>query len=135
MTFGEIKYHVMFQTNNDADDIGDFEPHIKDYINEAYDRLVNVYKHVHTEFAQVEFPRLANDTDTPLTPEWTHRYLADWATWLIYRNGNPQKQQRGMAYRNAFEAMLSQLADEGGADGLNEDGTRKQIKNFYNIPT
>jgi hypothetical protein len=40
-----------------------------------------------------------------------------------------------MAYRNAFEAMLSQLADEGGADGLNEDGTRKQIKNFYNIPT
>lgn len=134
MTLGEIKYHVMFQANNDPDDIGDFEPHIIDYINEAYDRLVNVWDRQHTRFARVDYPRLANDTDTPLTPEWTHRYLADWATWLIYRNGNPQKQQRGMAYRESFERMLSQVADEGGASGLDEDGNRIKYGNFRNIP-
>ena len=134
MTLGEIKYHVMFQTNNDADDIGDFEPHIIDYINEAYDKLVNVWAKQHTEFKRVDFPRLGNDEDEPKTPEWTHRYLADWATWLIYRNGNPQKQNRGMAYRYSFEQMLSQVADEGGMNGLNEDGSRKQYRNFINIP-
>lgn len=134
MTLGEIKYHVMFQTNNDADDIGDFEPHIIDYINEAYDRLVNVWAQQHTEFARVGFPRLGNDEDEPKTPEWTHRYLADWATWLVYRNGNPQKQNRGMAYRYSFEQMLAQVADEGGMSGLNEDGSRKKYRNFINIP-
>jgi len=134
MTLGEIKYHVMFQTNNDADDIGDYQPHIIDYINEAYDRLVNVWDKQHTRFANVDYPRLGDDTDVPLTPEWTHRYLADWATWLVYRNGNPQKQQRGMAYRASFEAMLSQVADEGGKAGLDENGDRIIYKNFRNIP-
>ena len=134
MTLSEIKYHVMYQTNNDADDIGDFEPHIIDYINEAYDRLVNVWAQQHTEFARVDFPRLSNDEDEPKTPEWTHRYLADWATWLVYRNGNPQKQNRGMQYRYSFEQMLAQVSDEGGMNGLNEDGSRKKYRNFINIP-
>ena len=114
MTLGEIKYHVMFQTNNDADDIGDYTPHIR--------------------FANVDFPRLGDDSDMPLTPEWTHRYLADWATWLIYRNGNPQKQQRGYAYRESFERMLAMVADEGGEAGMDEDGNPIQFKYFRNIP-
>ena len=134
MTLGEIKYHVMFQTNNDVDDIGDYEPHIKDYINEAYDRLVRIWAKVHTRFNAEEYPALADDRDTPKTPEWTHRYLADWATWLVYRNGNPQKQQRGYAYRESFERMLSMVADEGGAEGMDENGNPKQYKNFINIP-
>jgi hypothetical protein len=74
------------------------------------------------------------DTDVPNLPEWTHRALCDWATWLVYRNGNPQKQQRGLAFKTAFEEVLAKLADEGGADGLNEDGTSKQYKFFRNIP-
>lgn len=134
MTLDEIKYHVMFQTNNDFDDIGDFEPHIIDYINEAYDRLVNAWAKVHTKFNAEDYPRLAESMDVPKTPEWTHRYLADWATWLVYRNGNPQKQQRGYAYREAFERMLSQVSDEGGASGVDENGNRKTYKNFFNIP-
>ena len=39
-----------------------------------------------------------------------------------------------MAYRSSFEEILSQIAGEGGADGLNEDGSIKQYKNFINIP-
>lgn len=134
MTLGEIKYHVMFQSNNDEDDIVDFVPHIVDYINEAYDRLVKVWAGVHTKYSRTEFPTLADDNDVPKTPEWTHRYLADWATWLVYRNGNPQKQQRGMAYRDSFERMLAMIADEGGKDGLDDDGNPKKFRNFYNIP-
>ena len=36
MTVGEIKNAVMFQTNNDTDDVGDFLPYLMDYINEGY---------------------------------------------------------------------------------------------------
>jgi len=133
MTFAEIKAQIMFQSNNDAEDIEDYLPHVDDYINDGYDRLVRVWtkdRHVPAE----EYPRLAEDTDVPNLPEWTHRALCDWATWLIYRNGNPQKQQRGMAYRSAFEEVLSKISDEGGLAGMNADGSLVRYRNFRNIP-
>ena len=34
MTLSEIQEQIMFQTNNDADDLGDYTPHINDYINQ-----------------------------------------------------------------------------------------------------
>ena len=132
MTFGEIKDQIMFQTNNDQEDIEDYLPHVNDYINDGYDRLVKAWTKNHVP--QSAYPRLEVDTDVPNLPEWTHRALCDWATWLVYRNGNPQKQQRGMAFRSAFEEVLSKISDEGGLSGLNEDGTQKQYKNFRNIP-
>jgi hypothetical protein len=122
----------MFQTNNDADDLGDFTPHIDDYINEGYDRIIMIWDNQHVP--SETYPRLEKDNDVPNIPEWIHRYIADWATWLIYRNGNPQKQNRGMAYRYAFEEMLAKLSGSGGKNGLNEDGTQKKYRNFINIP-
>ena len=132
MTLSEIKERVMFQSNNDADDLEDFEPHIGEYVNDGYDRLVVVWdkKHVPCD----DYPALSLDADEPKTPEWTHKYLADWATWLIYRNGNPQKQNRGMAFREAFETMLRAVAEQGGINGQNDDGSLKKYNNFINIP-
>ena len=132
MTLSEIKSQVMFQTNNDADDLGDYEPHINDYVNDGYDRIIYVWdkKHVPSE----EYPRLEEDTDVPNIPDWIHRYLCDWATWLIYRNGNPQKQNRGMAYRANFEVLLSDIVSSGGKNGLNEDGSQRKFDRFVNIP-
>lgn len=132
MTLSEIQAQVMFQTNNDSDDLGDFTPHIDDYINEGYDRIVYIWDHLHVP--SEDYPRLTEDTDAPNLPEWIHRYIADWATWLIYRNGNPQKQNRGMAYRASFEELLTKLSSAGGKAGLNEDGTQKKYSNFINIP-
>lgn len=132
MTLAEIKNQIMFQTNNDEDDIDDYLPHVVDYINDGYDRLVKVWTKSHTP--QEGYERLEYDTDEPNLPEWTHRALCDWATWLVYRNGNPQKQNRGMAYRSAFEEVLAKLSDEGGLAGLNEDGTSVQFRKFRNIP-
>jgi len=131
MTLAEIKDEIMFQHNDDAEDVGDYLPHLLDYINEGYDRLMSAWEKNHIP---VKHERLSWDFDVPALPEWTHRAICDWATWLIYRNGNPQKQQRGMAFRAAFEDILHQIADEGGAEGINEDGTRKQYKYFRNIP-
>lgn len=132
MTLSEIQAQIMFQTNNDADDLGDFTPHIDDYINEGYDRIMFVWDHQHVP--SEDYPRLADGEDVPGLPGWIHRYIADWATWLIYRNGNPQKQSRGMAYRESFLELLSRLADMGGKDGMNEDGSLKRYRNFINIP-
>ena len=132
MTLAEIKAQIMFQTNNDAEDIEDYLPHVNDYINDGYDRLMNAWNKNHVPAG--DYDRLEIDSDEPDLPEWTHRALCDWATWLCYRNGNPQKQQRGMAYRNAFEEVLAQIRGEGGASAMNEDGTRMEFKYFRNIP-
>lgn len=142
MTLEEIKYRVMFQTNNDEEDVGDYLPHLEDYINDGYDRLVSVWAKAHVpstdwpalrEYGEQE-PATDPPVDVPRTPEWTHKYLADWATWLVYRNGNPQKQQRGYAFRESFLSFLSTISGEGGENGLNEDGSQKQYKFFINIP-
>ena len=133
MTFAEIKDQIMFQTNNDAEDIEDYLPHVNDYINDGYDRLVKVWTKTYHVPAD-DYPRLENDQDEPNLPAWLHRYICDWATWLVYRNGNPQKQQRGRAYYESFMLILSQISGEGGLEGLNEDGTSKQYKKFINIP-
>lgn len=142
MTLEEIKDRVMFQTNNDSEDVGDYLPHLEDYINDGYDRLVNVWAKAHVpsedwpalrEYEEQE-PATDPPVDVPRTPEWTHKYLADWATWLVYRNGNPQKQQRGYAFRETFLSMLSTISGEGGMNGLNEDGSQKAYKFFINIP-
>ena len=124
----------MFQTNNDADDLGDFMPFLMDYINEGYDRLVYAWDKQHVATDSEDYPPLYGDEDVPNLPEWAHRALADWATWLVYRNGNPQKQQRGYAYRESFERMLAMVADEGGLAGLDENGNPIQYKYFRNIP-
>lgn len=180
MTLAEIKSRVMFQTNNDDEDVGDYLPHLVDYINDGYDRVMKVWSKSHVPndymnlpaYSDLTFPvskgqgcihsdtrysanqdiqttetwtaahwdeitqydLLELDSDTPDLPVWIHKYLADWATWLIYRNGNPQKQQRGMAFRNSFEEMLATISGEGGVNGLNPDGTQKQYKFFINIP-
>lgn len=134
MTLGEIKDQVMFQTNNDAEDVGDFEPHIAEYVNDGYDRIVNIWARQHVFSGSENYPSLNDNMDEPNVPEWTHRYLADWATWLVYRNGNPQKQNRGYAFRESFLTMLTTLSREGGADGMNEDGTLKKYNHFFNIP-
>ncbi len=130
MTLLEIKNQIMFQTNNDTDDIGDFTPYIGEYINDGYDQLVKIYDKQHVSTTNETYPPLTEDEDVPKTPEWTHKYLADWASWLIYRNGNPQKQQRGMAFREAFLEMLRKVSDDGGKYGE----THGISKNFYNIP-
>jgi len=134
VTLQEIKEQVMFQTNNDADDLEDYEPHIVDYINEGYDRIVDVYDHQHVSANSLMYPAMADDSDDPNLPEWMHRYLVDWATWLVYRNGNPQKQSRGISYRDSFMLFLSRVASEGGKAGMNSDGTLVRYKHFINIP-
>ena len=80
MTLAEIKNQIMFQTNNDAEDIDDYLPHVVDYINDGYDRLVKVWTKSH--MPQDGYTPLADDSDEPAVPEWTHRALCDWATWL-----------------------------------------------------
>lgn len=124
MTVGEIKNLVMFQTNNDADDLGDFMPFLLGYINEGYDRLVYAYAGQH--LSEESYSPLSVDSGEPDLPEWTHRAIADWATWLIYRNGNPQKQNRGYQFRVASDDIVAKITAENGKGG--------KVRNFINIP-
>lgn len=118
MTTAEIKTMVMFQTNNDADDLGDYMPHLMHYINEGYDLLHEAFTREHPAVP------LSRDVDVPVLPDWAHRAIADYATWLVYRNGNPSKQQRGYAFREAFERVKARLLEARGG----------QHRYFFNIP-
>lgn len=108
MTMGEIQERVMFQTSNDVEDLGDFQPHVDGYINAGYDEL---YFACHGEHPTV---LLATDSDIPDLPEWLHSALADYATWLVYRNGNVVKQQRGMTFLSAFNDAKRRIGLVGG---------------------
>ena len=134
MTFQEIKDQIMFQTNNDADDIEDFLPHVDDYVNDGYDRLVRAWMGQHVPDGGT--PRLKEPTDVPRLPEWTHRAICDWATWLVYRNGNPQKQQRGLMFLRNFEECLGKCKDLAGRATVNEEMGEitfaKNLPQFYN---
>lgn len=126
MTVGEIKNLVMFQTNNDSDDLGDFLPYLMGYINEGYDKLVYAWAREHIDPHSELYTPLAEDDDIPALPAWAHKAIADWATWLIYRNGNPSRQNRGSVYRYACEEIVNKIIDEGGKNG--------RVKHFFNIP-
>ena len=116
MTLSDIKEAVMFQTDNDRNDLGDFLPFLIAYINEGYDRLMYAWKQEHPQ-------PLIQDADRPEIPVWAHNGIVDWATYMIYRNGNGLKQQRGMAYLNMYQSIRARLIDD------NITG-----KKFINIP-
>lgn len=119
MTLGEMKKQVLFQYNNDTEAMDDFEfmPHIVDYLNDGYDQLYYAYTDEHAE-------KLVVDYDTPVLPSWAHRGVVDYATWLIYRNGNSAKQARGQQYLQSFYDIRARLRDE------KDD----HIRHFINIP-
>ena len=121
MNLLDIKRQAMFHTGHDADDLGDFHPHLTDYINEGYDRLLMAFKGVHADDSGA-YPRLVHDKGEPELPVWAHRALADYAAWMISRNGSLQKQNRGLVLRRAFEETENRLRMERGA------------KRFQNIP-
>lgn len=107
LTVSEIKRLVMFQTNNDAEDLGDFQPFLMDYINEGYDLAAMAYAGQHVTEESEQFPRLRHDRSVPELPVWLHRAIADWATWLVYRNGNSGRQKRGLPFRQTAQELLA----------------------------
>lgn len=123
MTLGEIKQQVMFQTNNDVEDLADYEPHLTDYINEGYDILVEAFTGQHVSEDSEEYPPLKKGE--PNLPEYAHRGLVDYATYMVYRNGNTVKQNRGVAFYSAFLETVAKLKYERGGTG------RKQFKNIF----
>ena len=109
MDLSAIKQQVMFQIGGDAEDVQDFLPYLTRYINDGYDRLTMAAYGQHVGEAQDDTPPLTHDRMSPSLPEWTHPAIADYATWLICRNGNAQRQNRGYAFRRAFENVESRL--------------------------
>ena len=128
MTLEDIRSHVMFQTNNDADDLPDFQPHLERYINEGYDLLVESYAGQHVSEVSADYTPLSNKRDEPNLPEYAHRALADYATYMIYRNGNAVKQNRGSLYYSMFMGVMAQLKYD---SGRSDSGKPPQFSNLY----
>lgn len=109
MTFEEMMQRAMFQYNADWDDVEDYSPHVDAYVNDGYDQVLYALTEYHLGDLAV-FPYLdaEDDADTvPGVPTWTHQPIADYATYMLYRNGNPQKQSRGTAFLQNFQDCLT----------------------------
>lgn len=108
MTLKDLKDLVMLQTGNDVEDYVDFAQQSLIYLNEGYRRVYQHWMGVYPEAL------LALDTDIPAVPSEVHAAIADWATWLLYRNGNSSKQNRGLAFKDAAEKALGRIKRGGG---------------------
>lgn len=133
MMFWQMKNMVMNQTGNDLDDLSEFMPYLASYLNEGYDRLLTAWCGAHV--GGEGYPELAGDSDEPPLPAWTHPVIINWATWLMYRNGNPNKQSRGYAFRDAAERGLMNIRSMGAAEkGVVTSEAVKAKRYFTNIP-
>ena len=123
MTLDDLKNLLMIQTGNDVDDYPDFAEQSLVYLNEGYRR---VYKHWHGSFPET---LLTSETDIQNVPESLHQAIVDWATWLLYRNGNVSKQNRGVAFMRSAEQALSRVPRNGGM----EEELRAAAGRFTNL--
>ena len=131
MTLKEIRALAMFQSNNDEEDLPEFQPALDQYINEGYDRLVEAYTDEHTDPDGDVYIPLTGATDEPEIPSWSHRAIADYATYMIYRNGNVTKQNRSVPYYQSFSDMLLKLREAGVKDRNKDNGGLVHFKNLY----
>lgn len=128
---------AIYQFNADWDDYEDYAPHVDAYVNDGYDQVLYALTDYHLDDLPV-FPTLTTDNpeEVPKVPQWTHFPIADYATYCMYRNGNPQKQQRGQEFLRRFMDCLSKCGDLKGKCSVNtETGEltfRQSLPQFHN---
>lgn len=109
MRLDELKRRAVYQAVGDEEELEDLAPYVDQYINEGYERLVAI--------AGIEALPLLLEGDEPALPVWMQPAIADYATWLLLRNGNPQRQSRGIQFRAAYEETVARFLREGGLTG------------------
>lgn len=139
MTFEQMMQRAMFQYNADWDDVTDYTPHVDAYVNDGYDQVLYALTSYHLNDLPL-FPSLDRDDDAdvvPGVPEWTHQPIADYATYMLYRNGNPQKQSRGTYFLQSFRECISKCKDLAGKMSFDpETGAmtfNKKPPQFFNV--
>lgn len=128
MTVQQLYDMVMIQTGNDTTDITDYATEVAAYVNEGYSKLYEKYMNT------AEVVELTDADESPLLPDHMHRYIADWATWRMYMNGNPSRQQRGFAFKQSFDDFFAKVPRGGGitdTDALEARAASMRFKNLY----
>jgi hypothetical protein len=120
-----MKMRCMAQFGADAEDLREFLPELEGYLNSAYNLMSWYADKKRVGNRENERPRLAEDSDIPDVPEWTHEYMCDYATYLIYRNGNQARQQRGIPFLQRWNEGVT-LAAQNTADGIPD-----KFRNLY----
>lgn len=129
MTAEMLAIRVLQQCNLDTDDLQEYGEQIIAYLNDGYERLY----HKWYDRYMPEEKRFMSFSDSPDLPKRMHLAIADWATWLMYRNGNVSKQNRGVAFKIAFEDFLSSVPRGGGIEGEEELSARAKSMRFRNL--
>lgn len=128
MNLGELKRLALFQTNNDEEELEELGPYLTEYLNEGYRRLWQAFGR------GGGFEPLRHDRSRPEVPEWTHHAIADWAAWLMYRNGSGQKQGRGLLFQRAFEDVIARVRAMTEAEKKEAEASPEEGRRFRHIP-
>ncbi len=113
MNLAAIREQALFQAGYTEDDLPEQLSHLNRYINEAYDLMALALYGCHVEEAG-QYPPLSHDKSQPAVPEWAVRSLADYASWMLCRNGSAQRQSSGYLFRRAFDEALSRARQKDG---------------------
>ena len=114
------------QYGANPEDLPEFLPQLTGYLNAGYSWLAWYWDKRNVGPTDDCHPPLRDVNDTPELPVWTHDYICDYATYLIYRNGNPQRQQRGIPFLSRWQEGVEHLRAEGGKAGVPD-----RFRNLY----
>lgn len=136
-TLQDMRETALFQYNVDIEDGEEYQPDLDGYVNEGYDLLLFALTDIH--LGEEPLPLLVQDGDECKLPYWCIRGVADFATYNLYRNGNPQKQSRGDRFLQAFldvRRMCEQYKN-GGDVTVEDDGSitigKHETPQFINV--
>lgn len=117
MTFEAMMQRAIFQYNADWDDYEDYAPHVDAYVNDGYDQVLYALTKYHLDDVPVfhTLDAVEDAQNEPKVPQWTHLPICDYATYLLYRNGNPQKQSRGREFLDNFLKCIQKCQNLAGS--------------------
>ena len=79
-----------------------------------------------TAVCEVSYPRMKSDTEEPRIPDYAHQGLVDYICYRRLMNGNSAKQNRAMAYYQAFSRAMHEIEPQGA-------GSTTRFQNLYAV--
>lgn len=110
----------MAQLQEDVEDLAEYQPMLRQYVNEGYERVMR-----HARGPGWLGESLADEADEPaFGSERLHGILADWATFRILGTGSSSRQNRAEFFYARFMQGLSRVERTGNSEQIHHAYTR-----------
>ena len=101
MTKQQIRQKALYWIGAESWDGDEFAPHLDDAIEEARGEMELA--------AGREWPQALSDNESPDAPVWAQDAMAEYAAYMMLRNGSPDKRERAAAHYARFHQAVSRV--------------------------